>query len=299
MEQSDKYVFLLGDLTSPQSSLRGGDGRIRIEGLVLAPSKLQRLRSTFIRNRKYVGCDFVKVDFSSYCFQQCEFVDCTFSKCKLGESGFWVCTLNSVRFEACDMRNMVMDGNVRTRGAHCSYRSCQFVRCNMSRSSHWAEEYTGCTFDSCKLNHVSFQLARFSDAVFRGVLQDVEFYGYLDKDAGVAANEMRNVNFVESDLRRVTFRYLTCSQVMFPDTPTQLAIDDWSNVWQRACVLLKSMDSAEAREAERAVVIETYKDANDRQRGVLCLGDLEGVFSPQVRDLLIRTVHAAQERHAP
>lgn len=147
-----------------RAALLGDDVEARLfEEAIFAGIEAERL--------EFVGCRFVRCDFSTLSITRLSFTDCVFERCDFSNFLFKKCSLMRVRFESCRLTGATFsdaalaharfeDSLMRYAAfGKCKLRAVEFERCDMHSAAFHEVKHDSMALIDCKLAESEWVLA--------------------------------------------------------------------------------------------------------------------------------------------
>ncbi len=171
-------------------------------------------------NAKWKSIHFRDCDISNSGFFSCIVDDCVFENTNCKGVGFWESSISDCRFDRCNLRSAAFGGiDTSNPEAPSQYTRTTFSECDLRSSAHSCELFQYCLFYKCKLDSVNFHGAVFEDSKFVGILNEVEFRGYIPSCTKMRRNRLLRCDFREAKLVSCQFMYIDMDSVLLSDDP--------------------------------------------------------------------------------
>lgn len=261
-------------------TLERKDGRLDLTGWVVAepvPVKTTRYDTADVTQlaglTKLAGARWTRIDFSRASLNEVRFWDseiseCIFDECSLRECGFWRSTILRSGFRNANLRGAVL-GPVSTDGKRNKFEHVDFSQADLRQSVFTSADFRSCLFKDTKLTKVDFQGSTFSDCVFEGELEEVQFSRHAFLAPNAPPNEMANVDFRRAKLRWVEFQGLDLDRVLFPQDDGHIVIDDYPKKLDRILAALGQRKDSASKAVAAALAGRRKRVGPNQKRGIL------------------------------
>jgi uncharacterized protein YjbI with pentapeptide repeats len=282
------------------------DGRWDLSSLDAPPTKIVRRffigftrieeQSGFlqVRGLHWKDLSFSRCHLDSLRLFDTRIENCSFDQARCQGWRMWSSTFVNSTFRGADLRNASLGGV--DRGKRPSFVNVDFSKADLRGSVHKAADMTKCTFAETKLDKVDFNGTIFEDCTFRGELNQVLFHRRAFKGEGFPPNEMKGVDFRRATFHYVEFRGLDMLDVVWPEDPDHMVLDEYPAALDRALAMLGGRSDNEAKALAAFLGVKRKWVGPGQQRGVLRRADLIEVAGPKLTAELIKTLSAIGER---
>ena len=235
----------------PLDSVARVGGRVDLRGLVVPQPRVTRtlrvggtnvaeLAHVVVMSRvHWKGMDFSGARLPSLRFEGCTIEDCVFDDCRCDDWRMWATKVSNCSFKSAHLKGAAL-GGVALDGARNRFESVNFSRADLRDTCYQSADFVECSFRNAKLTKVDFQGSVFTRCVFEGLLDQVLFYRHAFQGEEFPPNEMRDVDFRRATFRHVEFRALDMENVLWPESPDHILIEDYRSVLTQMLARLRN-----------------------------------------------------------
>jgi uncharacterized protein YjbI with pentapeptide repeats len=236
-------------------------------------ANVKELRAIVIRGAQWRGIDFSNSQLDSLRFFDTIMDDCVFDGARCRGWRVWGSSISNTTFQKTDLRNSAL-GGVQQNGARNSFRRVDFSEADLRQTAHKSADMIECTFADTKLTKVDFQGTVFTNCIFAGELNEVQFYRHAFRGEAFPPNEMKGVDLRRAKLHHAEFRGLDMRDVQWPEDDEHLVVNEYPATLDRVLIMLKSRSDVGSKRLAAILGMKRKWAGPNQQRGVLSKRDL-------------------------